>query len=1087
VNSTPETVLTNNDYSIVYHNPSLNSSFATITITSQGIIGLSWTSITIQRQIPVDQTTTYYSQTMFGPTTERALDKLTLEVQDLTTKAAQLATADTPGIVQPDNITTFVNEGLMSAPSVPGPQGPQGPQGPTGLQGPQGLPGEAALPIAGKAIDVDMPTPVFYKGNIPLLENEKLVGMGIFGVDSCIYAATTYSVYRINENFHGEWVKVWTVPYIEYVGYAYHITHICADINDKLVLSLQKIATDTGFFVWAYSLDGITWQTYTDTEYDNIHAVSNVFVGENNYIFLGDENNLSHLGTAWKVGNLNADAKKENIEGMERLSAGLYFVSPDFTTPYKYILFGNYNNGHTTIIAGNSFEDFSVLEVSDAAWPISSCSINPEIGTVLGASSNTRLVRFNIKAPDYEEVLVNYTVSTVCYIPKLGWFGSGGIHSLRSRDDGLTWEVLDDVDGYMDKCIALGSRVVFFSATTGNYYYSQRDFKISVQVDDVTITVNKNNQLEAIGGGGGFQYTAGNENITIDNTAHTISSKDTTYDAGTNISITDGTIAVSKTIPDPYTLPTATSTALGGVKVGTNLSITDGILSATDTTYDAGTNISITDGTIAVSKTIPDPYTLPTATSTALGGVKVGTNLSITDGTISVPTATTTTLGVVQPDGITTYTDSVGVLHASGGDGEERLLVGEVITAIDSDLSIGRSITTGSAAMYGVAYGDGRFVCVGSSGYAYYSTDGGVNWMLATTRPATSYSYYGVAYGDGRFVCVGTGSYAYYSTDGGVNWKLATTRPSSSYSYHGVAYGDGRFVCVGSSGSAYYSTDGGVTWIGKQYLDSLSYTYRGIVLGEDEKFVVVSATAPYLFLGKAGKSTRINITTTDPLLVQNGALTFSLNYLLSAQKPLILLGGNGVKLIRGSVLLQYLNNSTGFSDTYTCRGISSDPTGQNGIVCVGDNGNAYYSTDGGVNWMLATTKPSTSYSYYGVAYGDGRFVCVGSSGYAYYSTDGGVKWTVATTKPSTSYCLYGVAYGDGRFVCVGGSGSAYYSTDGGVKWTVAQKMDPYPSSTAMNTTIYSVCFYQGNWVCGLSSSINMYVLVSNSTTIELES
>lgn len=64
----------------------------------------------------------------------------------------------------------------------------------------------------------------------------------------------------------------------------------------------------------------------------------------------------------------------------------------------------------------------------------------------------------------------------------------------------------------------------------------------------------------------------------------------------------------------PYTLPVATTTTLGGVKVGDNLSI------------DASGRLS---GAA--------PYTLPAATVSTLGGVKVGSGLSVySDGTITV-------------------------------------------------------------------------------------------------------------------------------------------------------------------------------------------------------------------------------------------------------------------------------------------------------------------------------------------------------------------------------------------------------------------------------------------------------------------
>ena len=65
--------------------------------------------------------------------------------------------------------------------------------------------------------------------------------------------------------------------------------------------------------------------------------------------------------------------------------------------------------------------------------------------------------------------------------------------------------------------------------------------------------------------------------------------------------------------PTTYSLPTASSTVLGGVKVGSGLSI---------------------DGSSVLSATYS--YTLPAATGSTLGGVIVGTGLSVSSGTVSV-------------------------------------------------------------------------------------------------------------------------------------------------------------------------------------------------------------------------------------------------------------------------------------------------------------------------------------------------------------------------------------------------------------------------------------------------------------------
>lgn len=96
-----------------------------------------------------------------------------------------------------------------------------------------------------------------------------------------------------------------------------------------------------------------------------------------------------------------------------------------------------------------------------------------------------------------------------------------------------------------------------------------------------------------------------------------------------------------------YTLPTASNSTLGGVKVGSGLTInTSGVLSA-DVTASTLTAYAKTTDLSAVAKTgsyndltnkptIPVAYTLPNATSSTLGGVKVGSNISVSNGTISV-------------------------------------------------------------------------------------------------------------------------------------------------------------------------------------------------------------------------------------------------------------------------------------------------------------------------------------------------------------------------------------------------------------------------------------------------------------------
>lgn len=151
---------------------------------------------------------------------------------------------------------------------------------------------------------------------------------------------------------------------------------------------------------------------------------------------------------------------------------------------------------------------------------------------------------------------------------------------------------------------------------------------------------------------------------------------------GNRLSINSGILSADD---QQYTLPIAGTSggALGGVKVdGTTITISSGIISATYS-YSLpiaevgaggqlggvkvdGTTITITDGVITAPYN--NIYTLPTATDSVKGGVivplVVTSGISNTSGTISLATASTTQLGGVKVDG-TSITIASGIISAT--------------------------------------------------------------------------------------------------------------------------------------------------------------------------------------------------------------------------------------------------------------------------------------------------------------------------------------------------------------------------------------------------------------------------------------
>jgi hypothetical protein len=161
-------------------------------------------------------------------------------------------------------------------------------------------------------------------------------------------------------------------------------------------------------------------------------------------------------------------------------------------------------------------------------------------------------------------------------------------------------------------------------------------------------------------------------------------------------------------------------------------------------------------------------------------GSGTGTATPIANHLVAVSTSTT----------VNAYSTNGGVTWASGG-----------------ALSAGISGTAVS-----VAYGDGRWVALGSGGASAYSTNGGVTWVAGGTVGSGTYT--SIAYGQGVFVAITTGATTTrISVDGGQTWTAGGALPASS-TWISIVYGANKFVAVSTDGAVdpAYSVDRGVTW-----------------------------------------------------------------------------------------------------------------------------------------------------------------------------------------------------------------------------------------------------------------------------------
>ena len=200
-------------------------------------------------------------------------------------------------------------------------------------------------------------------------------------------------------------------------------------------------------------------------------------------------------------------------------------------------------------------------------------------------------------------------------------------------------------------------------------------------------------------------------------------------------------------------------------------------------------------------------YTLPTASTTTKGGVKVGDNLKITgEGVLSGGYTRESLTDVISGETGKAWSSSnltswsynsiayANDLWVAGGNGIKYSTDGK--TWNDSD--------TTSGSYYDIAYGNGLWVASGDSSIKY-STDG-KTWSDSNV---TSGKWRAVAYGNGLWVAGNDNSSGIkYSVDG-KTWNNSNTTAGS---YSSIAYANGLWVAGSAlSQGIKYSTDG-KTW-----------------------------------------------------------------------------------------------------------------------------------------------------------------------------------------------------------------------------------------------------------------------------------
>ena len=209
------------------------------------------------------------------------------------------------------------------------------------------------------------------------------------------------------------------------------------------------------------------------------------------------------------------------------------------------------------------------------------------------------------------------------------------------------------------------------------------------------------------------------ETVKVNNTALAISNKSVNVDlSGYVATETDKGLSTNDYTNDEknklaniaanannYSLPTASSSTKGGVKIGSGITISNETISISNATTSANGLMSSTDKSkldgIAANA---NNYTLPDASSSTKGGVKIGSNISVSNGTISISkNNVTSALGYTPPTTNTTYnvatTSANGLMSSTDKSKLDGVATGAQVNVIETIKVNGTALTPSSKAV----------------------------------------------------------------------------------------------------------------------------------------------------------------------------------------------------------------------------------------------------------------------------------------------------------------------------------------------------------------------------------------------------
>jgi len=444
---------------------------------------------------------------------------------------------------------------------------------------------------------------------------------------------------------------VTSLPATHYKGWTYKVITAgtyagqTCEIGDMIICVTDGTsATDSHWTVVQSNVDGAVTgpASATDTHVATFNGTSGKVIQDSGYT----------IGKSVPSDAVFTDTTYTNGDGITL--SGTTFAA-NFPTSGTPAALGTASNGSATTVARSDHvhakPSYGNINTSGAITSDTAVANGDKI-VVTDSSNSSKLIRTGIT--------FDGSTTTKALTPKGTWetfnnysLPTASADTLGGVKVGTNLSIENGVLSATDTTYSQGAGISIDGTTINNS--GVRNIATGGSNGTIKVNINGTSSDVAVKGLGSAAYSATTDFAT---TSHTHENSTTTT-AGFMSAADKQKLNGIENNANNYSLPTASSSVLGGIKVGANLSINDGVLSATDTTYNNAT--STTAGLMSSSdknkldgvESGANNYTLPTATSTTKGGIKIGNNLSMNGETLNAVDTTYTNGNGISLSGTT--------------------------------------------------------------------------------------------------------------------------------------------------------------------------------------------------------------------------------------------------------------------------------------------------------------------------------------------------------------------------------------------------------------------------------------------------